>query len=327
MSALVCHRHRVGCGACARRPDHAGSGRAFRPALIVNPIRPIRRATVRHRVCPRQQTGGQLCVSPTCSHQSVAIDGQRMPGRHDEVVDEHHTRHADADVVERNRRVGAQPYVMPPAPARLRLPRRVCASTASERQRAQPSISPWRASSRGAAAAGTHPLSTSLKDVGAIAARYRDLLDAVHADMQYLIPLTRATGQKPQAAEPPVAPAMSMLARSADILAARARRSVAGDPLTLPEPARYWRQAATYLRAAHDLLDTHRNPTSAGARPTRGCWTTSGRKPPRSGHLPVCCAWSQGRGRCSRCARGRSTATLSATTFSIRYRSTLSPQR
>jgi len=136
LSALVCHRHRVGCGACARRPDHAGSGRAFRPALIVNPIRPIRRATVRHRVCPRQQTGGQLCVSPTCSHQECRDRRSADADRRDEVVDEHHTRHADADVVERNRRVGAQPYVMPPAPARLRLPRRVCASTASERQRA-----------------------------------------------------------------------------------------------------------------------------------------------------------------------------------------------
>jgi hypothetical protein len=71
----------------------------------------------------------------------------------------------------------------------------------------------------------------------AAVAAYRDLLDAIHADMQYAIPLTRTTGQKPQAAEPPVAPARSMLAKAAETLAARARRSAAGDPLTLPEPA------------------------------------------------------------------------------------------
>jgi len=64
------HRHRVGCGACARRPDHAGSGRAFRPALIVNPIRPIRRATVRG--VPAVVTSTRLRRIPQHRHAQFA---------------------------------------------------------------------------------------------------------------------------------------------------------------------------------------------------------------------------------------------------------------
>jgi hypothetical protein len=96
--------------------------------------------------------------------------------------------------------------------------------------------------------------------VAAVAA-YRDLLDAIRTDVRYFIPLTRRPTDNALWIEPPAAPAGSMLANASDILAARARRSAtSGDPAALAEPARLWRQAATYLRAAHDLLDTHRTP-------------------------------------------------------------------
>lgn len=113
--------------------------------------------------------------------------------------------------------------------------------------------------------------------VAAVAA-YRDLLDAIRTDMRYFIPLTRRPTDNALWIEPPAAPAGSMLANASDILAARARRSAtSGDPAALAEPARLWRQAATSLRAAHDLLDTHRTP---GFRPrTPDAWLLDDARP------------------------------------------------
>ena len=89
---------------------------------------------------------------------------------------------------------------------------------------------------------------------------YRDLLDAVRAHLAYFEPTTRQTGAAG------VGPSMTVdhgapLAASTVLLAQRARRSaVPADPADVPAPALLWRAAAAKLRAAQDLLDTHRDP-------------------------------------------------------------------
>jgi len=90
---------------------------------------------------------------------------------------------------------------------------------------------------------------------------YRDLLDAVRTHMEYFIPSTRQSEFAAAATNEAVPDLTAPLRASMVLLAQRARRSVAqADPADLPPPARLWRAAAARLRAAHDLLDTHRDP-------------------------------------------------------------------
>ena len=98
-------------------------------------------------------------------------------------------------------------------------------------------------------------------DAGAAVAAYRDLLDAVRTHIEYLIPSTRQPVPAVAATAVTLDDLTAPLGASIVLLAERARRSIApGNPATLPPPARLWRVAAAKLRAAHDLLDTHRDP-------------------------------------------------------------------
>jgi hypothetical protein len=98
-------------------------------------------------------------------------------------------------------------------------------------------------------------------EASAAVAAYRDLLDAVRTHIEYLIPSTRQPVPAVAAAAVTLGDLAAPLGASTVLLAERARRSMApGDPAVLPPPARLWRVAAAKLRAAHDLLDTHRDP-------------------------------------------------------------------
>ncbi len=98
-------------------------------------------------------------------------------------------------------------------------------------------------------------------DAAAAVAAYRDLLDAVHTHIEYLVPSTRQPVPAVASTSVTLEDLTAPLGASTALLAERARRSTApGNPATLPLPARLWRVAAAKLRAAHDLLDTHRDP-------------------------------------------------------------------
>jgi hypothetical protein len=98
-------------------------------------------------------------------------------------------------------------------------------------------------------------------DAAAAVAAYRDLLDAVRTHVEYLIPSTRQPVPVVAATAVTLDDLTAPLGASIVLLAERARRSIApGNPATLPPAARLWRVAAAKLRAAHDLLDTHRDP-------------------------------------------------------------------
>jgi hypothetical protein len=98
------------------------------------------------------------------------------------------------------------------------------------------------------------------QQAGAAVAAYRDLLDGVRAHMAYFAPTTRQTGTAEAAPATPLDDG-APLAAAAVLLAQRAHRSPApADTTSLPAPALLWRTASAKLRAAHDLLDTHRDP-------------------------------------------------------------------
>ena len=99
-------------------------------------------------------------------------------------------------------------------------------------------------------------------DAAAAVAAYRDLLDAVRTHIEYLIPSTRQP-------VPAVDPTSGDVGGPHAVARCQHRRclrsgldvpTVPGNPAELPPPARLWRVAAAKLRAAHDLLDTHRDP-------------------------------------------------------------------
>jgi hypothetical protein len=102
---------------------------------------------------------------------------------------------------------------------------------------------------------------TGENDAAAAVAAYRDLLDAVRTHIEYLVPSTRESVHAVDPTAVTLEDLTAPLNVSAVLLAKRARRSSThGDPEVLPPPARLWRVAAAKLRAAHDLLDTHRDP-------------------------------------------------------------------
>jgi len=118
----------------------------------------------------------------------------------------------------------------------------------------------YSAAARASAAMLQHRF-TNTNQAGQSVAAYRDLLDAVHTHIRYLLPQARTRALEPPSVEPTAMPTASLLAHAASLLTERGRRSPAPPDLAaLPEQVKHWRQAATKLRAAHDLLDTHRGP-------------------------------------------------------------------
>ena len=119
---------------------------------------------------------------------------------------------------------------------------------------------------------------TGKTDAAAAVAAYRDLLDAVRTHIEYLVPSTRPSVHTAASTSVTLEDLTAPMYVSTVLLAERARRSTApGNSAVLPPPARLWRVAAAKLRAAHDLLDTHRDPH--GGWRTPDAWLLDSTRP------------------------------------------------